>query len=580
MNIISQGPWAADFEKNPKWNTKIDPSIKIGVATSDYQINGAENFKKSTWAQFEEMMKKDGTPCIAGGDKSGKALDFWNNPEELITRLKESGFKDYRFSVEWSAIFPEKGVFFQEAMDKYVYICKRLLQEGIEPVVTLHHFSDPIWFKDQGGFEREENIEDFVAFTKIVYENLSPFVEHWMTFNEPTIYAFGGWVRGVFPPGEIDLQKFGMVLKHMLIAQDKVYDALKELDVDNKSKIAITHQALCFRPNNEWNPIEVKTCEYLTKITHRCLMDYYLTGEYNFYIPFVADVSYSNPNVKNKYDFFGVQYYTIPLISMVFNLKVMDSICKENQKMTGMPFRFYPEGLAPILEELGKLKKPIWITETGEACNPPEDADEDKDEVKAIRRAVHKAFDGELEEEKLVEDIRKELLGAFLEYRELKSYQNKPLSQQKFDDINLNKIIENTPKKPTLAEIKVKLIAKAIQGFGKNDVEFNQFLRKALQNAILENQGEKDQKEFIKKALKVASFAKSKGVDIERVYLWTLADNFEWDMGWEKWFGLYSFDPETRKYVLRPAGTWVKKLLELREQTSKTMESKEHFIKI
>lgn len=424
------------FENNPDWSHPIDDAIKIAVTSSEYQINGADNFPNSSWARWERSSHEDGTLCIEEGDRSGRALDFWRRPENLIEKLRLLNLKHYRFSVEWSAIEPTRGTIDHEALQYYVNLCRSLREAGIEPCVTLHHFSDPIWFLDAGGFENSDNIAHFTGFAETVHRTLSPFVKEWVTFNEPAIYAFQGYVRGDYPPGVKDPKRAGLVLKHLMMAHCQTYDRLKPLD--GEGKIGIAHNILRFRPYSKYNPLERLACHFVTMMTHQAVMDFFKTGHFKYQIPLTANVTYHEPAIRNKFDFFGVQYYTDPLLGMECSRKIMDSTCYPHEKMTDMPFRFFPQGLATALEECKDLGKPIWITETGAAAS------------------------------------------------------------------------------------------------------------------------EDDQKEFIEKAFRVASFAKEQGVDLQRVHIWTLQDNFEWNMGWKKKFGLISFDPLTERSHLRPSGAFIR----------------------
>ncbi|CRX38655.1 family 1 glycosylhydrolase [Estrella lausannensis] len=431
----------AAFEKNPDWNQPIDNEIEIGVTTSEYQVNGADNFPNSSWAQWEKSRHPSGAPCIEDEDRSGRSLDFWRKPQDLIDKLRLLNLKRYRFSVEWSAVEPEKGLIDQEALQRYKSLCEALKEAGIEPFVTLHHFSDPTWFLREGGFEKEHNIGLFTGFAETVHKALSPWVKEWVTFNEPAIYAFQGYFRGEYPPGVKDAYRTGSVLKHLLQAHCQTYDRLKPLD--GAGKIGIAHNFLRFKPYSPYNPLEKLACHYLTMITHRSVMDFFRTGQFQFQIPLAANLFFQEHSIKDKFDFFGVQYYTDPLIRMEPSSKIMDSTCYPHEKMTDMPYRFFPQGLATALEECHALGKPIWITETGAAA--------------------------------------------------------------------------------------------------KDD----------------------DQKEFIEKALRAASFAKSRGIDVTRVHVWTLQDNFEWNMGWKKRFGLFSFNPLTQEANLRPSGKLIQELTSL-----------------
>lgn len=63
-------------------------------------------------------------------------------------------------------------------------------------MATLHHFTQPIWFDEKGGFEKTENIAYYLRFAERVYEEFSDLVPFWCTFNEPTVYTLIGWLQG------------------------------------------------------------------------------------------------------------------------------------------------------------------------------------------------------------------------------------------------------------------------------------------------------------------------------------------------------------------------------------------------
>lgn len=425
------------FQNNPDWNIEIDPTIPLGATISEYQVSGSSNCPHSSWAWWEGLKGR-----ILNGDKSGVVLDFWNKPERILDKMTYMNKNHLRLSVEWSNIQPTKeGGFSKEALNHYVDLVKKMIEEGKEPLITLHHFSDPKWFLDEGGFENESNIQYYIDFAKEVFTTLSPYVKKWVTFNEPTIYAFQGYVRGVYPPGVNSVLRAGNVCKHLMMAHCQVYDALKDLDVSKESSIGIAHQILRFYPYHPHIPLERIVCYYLSQMTHYCVMDFFTKGKFEYQVPFAANVTYSRPDSQSKLDFFGIQYYTNTLISMEISKDIMESTCYPNEKMMKMPFRFFPEGMATALDECRPIKKPVWITETGAS---------------------------------------------------------------------------------------------------------------ALTEA--------DQKEFLEKVLKVASLAKKLGVPVERIYAWTPEDNFEWDMGFEQFFGLFGFNHVTKESFIKEAGEFYRNL--------------------
>ena len=118
--------------------------------------------------------------------------------------MKNIGVNAYRFSVEWSKIMPTINKIDQDAIDHYREVCIALIDSGLVPVVTLHHFTHPLWFEDLGGFEKEENIKYFLEFSELIFNELSDIVKYWCTINEPAVYVSQGYFNGVFPPGKKD----------------------------------------------------------------------------------------------------------------------------------------------------------------------------------------------------------------------------------------------------------------------------------------------------------------------------------------------------------------------------------------
>lgn len=335
--------------------------MKFGVATSEYQDNGAINFPHCNWADWEREGK------IKNSQNSGISLNHWNNIPELIQRLRELGVNSYRFSVERSVLEPQERLFNLAAMQHYAYLCDQLIANGIEPLVTLHHFTNPSWFERKGGFEKEENIASFVNFSKFVFQNLSGRVTRFATINEPAIYSFMGYVLGEFPPGKKDVNLAGEVMKNLLKAHCEVYRQLKNMRGGERADIGIVHNVLRFQPYHSWNPIEVFAADYLTRITHKALMGFFKTGKFELQIPFLANISFEDPLAPQSFDWWGINYYTDPLLHCK-NCNIQ-STCYPGQKMTDMPFRDYPQGLATAIKECSQLGKNIYITENGIISN-------------------------------------------------------------------------------------------------------------------------------------------------------------------------------------------------------------------
>ena len=162
--------------------------FKWGTASAAHQVEG--NNTNSQWWAWEQLPGK-----IANGDKSGLACDWWNNAEADFDRMVDMGLNAHRLSIEWSRIEPRDGVFDEAAIERYRAILLGLRRRGIEPMVTLHHFSNPIWLEERGGWiEEQVVVPRFERFVRKVVRALGDLCDLWCTLNEPNIYALMGYL--------------------------------------------------------------------------------------------------------------------------------------------------------------------------------------------------------------------------------------------------------------------------------------------------------------------------------------------------------------------------------------------------
>jgi len=137
------------------------------------------------------------------------------------------GFDNHRFSVEWSRIEPAEGEFSRAALAHYRRQCVRLRERGIDPVVTFHHFTTPIWLTAQGGWESDLAVERFGRFCTVVAQALGGVMARACTINEPNIVATMGWHAGMFPPGKSDVALSRTVSARLAEAHRVAVDAIR-----------------------------------------------------------------------------------------------------------------------------------------------------------------------------------------------------------------------------------------------------------------------------------------------------------------------------------------------------------------
>jgi beta-glucosidase len=195
------------------------PGFTWGTATAAHQIEGG-NVNNDWWA-FEHMA---GSGC---SEPSGDACDSWNRWEEDIDLVAGLGLDNYRFSVEWSRIEPAEGEFSTATLEHYRRVCQGLLDRGIDPVVTFHHFTTPRWLTAQGGWESGVAVARFATFCRVVAEALGGVMKQACTINEPNIVATMGWHAGIFPPGKTNKKLSRKVGAYLIDGHRAAVDAIR-----------------------------------------------------------------------------------------------------------------------------------------------------------------------------------------------------------------------------------------------------------------------------------------------------------------------------------------------------------------
>lgn len=173
-------------------NFKLKPGFLLGAATSATQIEGGD--QNSSWYDWYRRgyIKDNADPSVA--------TDHFNRWREDLDLMCDMGLQCYRFGVEWSRVEPREGFFDEAAIARYREEIQALVDRGIRPLLTLHHFSNPLWLEEKGAFLDHENITYFLRFVHRMVESVGDLVSEYITINEPNVYAFNGYFDGSWPP--------------------------------------------------------------------------------------------------------------------------------------------------------------------------------------------------------------------------------------------------------------------------------------------------------------------------------------------------------------------------------------------
>jgi beta-glucosidase len=191
-----------------------------GSATAAHQIEGG-NVNNDWWA----WEHNPDSGCKAS---SGDACDSWHRWSDDVDLVADLGMNAYRFSLEWSRIEPAEGEWSVAALDHYRRVCAACLSRGIEPVVTFHHFTTPLWLAARGGWEAPDAPDVFGRFVERATAHLGDVIGRACTINELNVIGVMGYTIGAFPPGvKDDFARHVAVNEAMIRAHRIAVDALR-----------------------------------------------------------------------------------------------------------------------------------------------------------------------------------------------------------------------------------------------------------------------------------------------------------------------------------------------------------------
>jgi beta-glucosidase len=175
-------------------STPFPAGFLWGAATAAHQTEG-NNLNTDSWAAENAVPPRF-------PERSGDACDSYHRWSEDLDLVAELGLGAYRFSIEWARIEPAPGHFSNAELDHYRRIVQGCLERGITPVVTLHHFSSPLWFRQEGAWTGRNAAERFSRYTESVLPVLDG-VEWVCTINEPNMVSMAEARMSSAPPSPL-----------------------------------------------------------------------------------------------------------------------------------------------------------------------------------------------------------------------------------------------------------------------------------------------------------------------------------------------------------------------------------------
>jgi beta-glucosidase len=290
-----------------------------GSSVSAYQVEGG--IENCDWSKFES---------------SGIACDHYNRYEEDFDLVKNFNQNAFRFSLEWSRIEPEEGKFDKKEIEHYKKVLLALKKRNIKSVVTLWHWTNPLWLVEKGGWSDKKIVYFFSRYTKFVVEELGDLIDFWVTLNEPLVHISNGYLQGIFPPNKKDVVLAIKTFRNLVKSHQEAFGVIHQKYP--QAKVSIAAISNFFKPARKWFLLE----RFFAFLLHYFWNQLFLK------------------KIRKYIDYVGVDYYFAHQI--VFYPPFLK---KFGQSLSDIGWEIYPEGIYWVLKNLSKFKKPIYILENG-----------------------------------------------------------------------------------------------------------------------------------------------------------------------------------------------------------------------
>jgi len=383
-------------------------SFRFGVATAATQI---EDQNENTDWYIYTLPEEDGG-LGNGGGFVGDAAGGFTRAIDDVDLIEDMNLDSYRFSISWARIEPQRDVIDEAAIAHYSDLIDELLARGIKPMITMHHFSNPVWVADPrdngcGGGPTDENlcglghpeggplvIEEMAEHAALLAERFGDRVDEWATLNEPVNYLIAGYLVAFFPPGQFNIARFEdrfvPVVRDYLAAHAAMYRAIKTadtIDADDDGEPAAVGLTLSVidwvaaRDNRiSADPEDIAARDRVDYAYHFLVADSLLNGTFDPDFDGVGDEP--QPDWAGTLDWLGVQYYfrtgvtaerpIIPVLEAVpcfggFDFGSCVAALDPTTCVPEMAYEYYAPGLGRLLGEYNERYPglPMIVSEGG-----------------------------------------------------------------------------------------------------------------------------------------------------------------------------------------------------------------------
>ena len=356
-----------------------------GAAESGHQVEG--NNKNNDWWQWETSGRVK--------EASGNACNHWNLYKNDFKLAKSLNHNAHRFSLEWSRIEPEEGKFSSEAIAHYKEVIQDLRNLGMEPIVTLNHFTLPLWFYERGGWLGKGSGHIFAGFAEKAAKEMGKSVRYWLTINEPIGNIDSAYITGTWPPGERSPGKAAKAFVAMLKAHCLAYKAIHRIYKEKgwpTPKVSLAHFTVLYTPCRANSALDTISARLRHNYVNKLFIDSLMRGWC-----IAPGMPLTPLPAKKALDFIGLNYYSRDYVHFGGFLPpgIFGDICslthhKNSCKRNFLDWEICPKGIYTLLMEFKRYGLPILITENGIcAKDDNERIDFIKDHLREVALAIN-----------------------------------------------------------------------------------------------------------------------------------------------------------------------------------------------
>lgn len=345
-----------DQDSAEPWPESMPDGFLWGASTAAHQIEGGNVW--NDWALFER------NGGVKGAVLSGLATDHWNRVAEDVGLLTQLRANAYRFSVEWSRVEPAEGAWSEEAWQHYVEEVALLRAAGIEPMVTLLHFTLPAWIAERGGVTAKDFPERFARFAEEAARRLGDQVDLWCTLNEPNVQMHQGYVEGVWPPQIRDTTQAAQAFAGLVRGHAAAAAAIRALDPQAELGMAVN--LIIFDPASDWSLPDWIAARQADLGFNWAFYDSIQAGRIRFKLAGFPSLDEELPGLAGSADYFGFNYYRRNLVRFNLDAPGLVELEPGPGPLSDSGVEIYPQGLLRLLRRAAdRYSLPIFITENG-----------------------------------------------------------------------------------------------------------------------------------------------------------------------------------------------------------------------